>query len=178
MNRKNKILLIAVIITTIIVATFALSKYQSTIASQTNTSPAIPVISLASNTLNVDLEINPADKEQKYIFQVSNYNKQKDDDVIISNVVSEVRMQYKLQVKALDILPIEFELYNYDNENNKVFGENLLNNNITENILMDFGEKTTQTYELKIKWKNNKDNYLYSKEIDCVQLVLNSEQVD
>ena len=43
---------------------------------------------------------------------------------------------------------------------------------------MDFGEKTTQTYELKIRWKNNKDNYLYSKEIDCVQLVLNSEQVD
>ena len=165
MNRKNKILLIAVVITT-------------TMASQTNTSSAIPVISLASNTLNVDLEINPTDKEQNYIFQVSNYNKQKDDDGIISDVVSEVRMQYKLQVKALDILPIEFELYNYDNENNKVLGENLLNNNITENILMDFGEKTTQTYELKIKWKNNKDNYLYSKEIDCVQLVLNSEQVD
>ena len=110
MNRKNKILLIAVIITTIIVATFALSRYQSTMASQTNTSSAIPVISLASNTLNVDLEINPADKEQNYIFQVSNYNKQKDDDGIISDVVSEVRMQYKLQVKSLDILPIEFEL--------------------------------------------------------------------
>lgn len=171
MNRKNKLLLFAVIITTIIVATFAISKYQSTLASKSGTMTAIPVISLTSNTLNVNLEIDPISKEQDYIFQVSNYN----DDL---ENISEVTMQYNLQIKTLNILPLEFELYNYDEENNEMIGEDLLTNSKSDNITIGFGEKEIRTYILKIKWKDDDKNYLYSKEIDCLQLVLNSEQVD
>lgn len=171
MNRKNKLLLFAVIITTIIVATFAISKYQSTLASKSGTMAAIPVISLTSNTLNVNLEIDPINKEQDYIFQVSNYN----DDL---ETISEVTMQYNLQIKTLNILPLEFELYNYDEENNEMIGEDLLTNSKSDNITIGFGEKEIQIYILKIKWKDDDKNYLYSKEIDCLQLVLNSEQVD
>ncbi len=178
MNKKNKILLLAVIITTIIVATFAFSKYQSTMASKSNASPAIPVISLTSNILNVDLEVNPIE-EQNYIFKVSNYDDMKNNktDTTVENK-SEVTMQYTLQLKNLDILPLEFELYEYDEEKSEISGENLLANNITEKIIMDSKEKNTKTYMLKIKWEENKENYLYSKEIDRVQLILNSEQVD
>ena len=136
---------------------------------------------------------SPVDKEKDYIFQVANYTTQKDDEIEIqsldlstenassintSETISEVTMQYNLQIKKSNILPLEFELYNYDENTNKAVGENLLTNSISNNATIGFGEKQTQTYILKIKWKDGKDNYLYSKEIDCLQLVLNSEQVD
>lgn len=181
MNRKNKVLLFAVIITTIIITTFALSKYKSTMFSKSSASPAIPVISLISNTLNVDLKINPVNKEQDYIFKVSNY--ESNDKVLTagttsSEIISEVAMKYVLQLKTLNILPLKFELYNYDEDNKIISGENLLTDNKTKSVVMDFNKKEVQTYMLKVKWKDGNDNYLYSKEIDCVQLVLNSEQVD
>ena len=185
MNRKNKLLLLAVIITTIIVATFALSKYQSTLASKSSATTAIPVISLTSNKLNVNLEINPVDKEQDYIFQVSNYINSKENGELNSSsdnstleTVSEVTMQYNLQIKTVDTLPLEFELYSYDDENSEKIGENLLTNSKSNNIIIGYGEKEIQTYILKIKWKDGMNNYLYNKEIDYLQLVLNSEQVD
>ena len=59
-----------------------------------------------------------------------------------------------------------------------MIGEDLLTNSKSDNITIGFGEKEIRTYILKIKWKDDDKNYLYSKEIDCLQLVLNSEQVD
>ncbi len=165
MNKKNKILLLFVFVTTVIVLTLSFSKYRSTMALKSSTKIGMPVVNFKTNTLMVD--IDPLDKEKDYIFEVSNYDDNKE---------SEVKMKYNVQVKNYGMLPLEFEMYNYDGEN--ITGENLLTNNISSEIIMGVDKKENNKYILKIKWKENSRNYLYSKEIDYVQIVLNSEQVD
>lgn len=164
---SSKTIIMSVIITTIIVTTFTLSKYETTTAGSDNTRTAIPIITMSSDTL--DLKLDPENNEQDYIFKVSNYNEQNQ---------TEVSMEYNLQIKSLSNLPLDFELYEYDASNNTAIGENLLTNNVTENVTTKVGEKTQNTYLLKIKWREAETNYLFSQEIDYVQIILNSRQVN
>lgn len=165
MNKRNKKLFLAVLITSIIISTLTLSKYKTTLASKDKARVATPVISLSSSSLNVGIEINSNIEIPDYVFEVSNYDEQKE---------SEVTMDYVLRVKTSNSLPLEFELYNYEDETQA----NLLTGNSTSKIRMDANQKTNQKYGLKIKWNKNQKDYLYSNEIDYIQLVLNSEQVD
>lgn len=165
MNKKTKRLFLAVLITTIIVTTLALSKYKTASASKDRARIATPVISLSSNLLDIGIEISPYKDVADYVFEVSNYDEQKE---------SEVSMEYTLQVKTSKSLPLEFELYNYDDESKT----NLLIGDSTDKIQMYADQKTNKKYGLKIKWNENQKNYLYADEIDYIQLVLNGEQVD
>lgn len=168
MNQKTKYLFLAVLITTIIVTAFTLSRYRTTVFSKSSAKVATPVINLSNDTLNI--EINPVQNLQSYVFEVSNYEDENE---------SEVSMVYNLQIKTANALPLEFELYNYDETTNAETGNNLLvTNNTTDEIEMKEGQKRTNKYILKIKWKEDQKNYLYSKEIDYIQLVLNSHQAD
>lgn len=152
--------------TTIIVATISLSKFKTTIATASNAKAAVPVIDLSSTSLNIS--IAPLE-EKTYTFSVAN-NK--------DGQKSETAMEYTLQIKTLSNLPLEFELYTYDNseigENNLLSG----NGNITDKIPMNIEENVSHTYQLKIKWKTDEIDYRYSQVADYVQIVLNSSQVD
>ena len=149
---------------TIISATLSISGYKTVSSSTDNAREAIPVINISSNLLNIAIEINPLKEIPDYVFEVSNYDEQKE---------SEVSMEYNLQIKTSNSLPLEFEIYNYYDDNKT----NLLVNNSTNKIKMDVGQENNK-YGLKIKWKENQKNYLYSQEIDYIQLILNSEQID
>ena len=112
------------------------------------------------------MKINPSEKEKNYTFKVSNVDEDKK---------SEVSMQYTIQIKTLDNLPLEFELYKY--ENGQIGTTNLLTNNITPNIPMKLGSAEHE-YQLKIKWQDNSNDYKYAKVVDYVQINLKSEQMD
>lgn len=164
MDNRNKKLFLVVLITIIISTTLSVSSYKTESLSKDKARVAIPVITLSSNLLNIAIEINPLKEIPDYFFEVSNYDEQKE---------TEVSMEYNLQIKTSNSLPLEFEIYNYYDTNKT----NLLVNNSTNKIKMNVGQKNNK-YGLKIRWKENQKNYLYSQEIDYIQLVLNSEQID
>ena len=161
-------LIILCLFTTIIVTFLSLSKYSSTVTSNSNTKVAAPVINLSSdNTL--DLNISPLEDEKIYIFKVSNNTIEKK---------SEVSMEYNLQIKTLNNLPLDFELYTYDG--NVKGDKNLLSGNgtITENISMGFDENITHQYMLIIKWNKSDTSYQYNNVAELIEILLHSEQVD
>lgn len=154
------------IVTTIIVATISLSKFKTIIATSSNAKVAVPIIDLSSTSLKVS--ITPLE-EKTYTFSVTN-NK--------DGRKSETAMEYTLQIKSLSNLPLEFELYTYDNsekgENNLLSGSG----KITDKIQMNIEENVLHTYQLKIKWKTDELDYRYSQVADYIQIVLNSNQID
>ena len=125
---------------------------------------AVPIINLEENTL--DININPNDLEKEYVFKVSN----KEEDKI-----SEVAMEYTLEINNANNLPVEFELYSC--KSGVTDNTNLLDNNKTSKIKLGLNDEE-QEYKLKIKWNQESKNYQYAKVIDYVQIVLNSSQID
>ena len=169
-NKKSKKITVDKLIflclfTTMIVIFLSISKYQSTTAGSDNIKVASPVIMLSSNTLQI--KINPIEAEQEYLFQVSNSDEEKR---------SEVSMKYTLEIKTLSNLPLDFELYQIGSEENLLEG----NGNTTKEITMYLNEdeKVINEYRLKIKWREEENSYKFSNVADCVQIVLNSTQVD
>lgn len=169
MNKKNKRLFVAVIITSMMIIIMAISKYKTTKAlKDTDTKIATPIVTFTLKELEIQLD--PTHKEKTYEFEVSNYNEQTE---------SEVSMNYNIEIETAGNLPITFELYDYD-ENGNQNTSNLLaiNGNMTQDKKLEVGSKTKDKYILKMIWNENETNYLYSKEIDFVNVKLNSEQID
>lgn len=161
-----KILIFLCIITSIIVAGFTQSKYIEEHKGSSSSQVAGTVLNLSSNTIS--LKMNPVNNEQTYIFSVSNNDNDKR---------AEVAMEYTLQINTAKNLPLDFELYTFDE--NILGTQNLLNSsNITEKIRIDYDTNIEQTYQLKIKWRENETNYKYSQETDYIQIVMNGTQID
>ena len=108
-NDKNrislKILIFLSIITTIIVASLSLSKFESSVATEDGTRVAYPIINLATETEVISVPISPVIGENTYTFSISNKEEEKQ---------SEVSIEYTIQIESLENLPLEFELYTYD----------------------------------------------------------------
>lgn len=170
MNKKNRKLFLLAIITTIIVTAWSISKYKATTATSDATRTAMPVINLNESNTDLNFEINPVNNIQNYVFEVTNYS---------GNNESEVSMEYNIKLSNSKNLPLNYSIYKYNKETKKEEGENLLlENNITERFCMQVGSKQTDTYILKIEWKEGENSYLYSKEIDYIQISVNSRQID
>lgn len=163
-TRLFLIFLIAILILIISLAT-SYARYEQKYITTNTAQIAVPIIKLL-DTKAINLKINPSEKEKNYTFKVSNVDEDKK---------SEVSMQYTIQIKTLDNLPLEFELYKY--ENGQIGTTNLLTNNITQNIPMKLGSAEHE-YQLKIKWQDNSNDYKYAKVVDYVQINLKSEQMD
>lgn len=158
------------IITTIIVTILTLAKYKSTIATEESSiKVAFPAIDLLSDEV-LDVDINPTTREKEFIFAVANTEGEKR---------TQVSMKYTIQINTLSNLPLEFELYTYEDS---VKGEHdLLNGNgsITDYIEFDSLDSDLQDmYMLIIKWKEGQTDYRYNHTIDYVQIVINGVQVD
>ena len=97
----------ATIITTIIVTILSFSKYNATIAGNTNTKVAVPVITFEEKTAIFDITASPSMTTKEYIFYVSNSSE---------SLKTGITMEYTIGVESLGNLPLEFELYTYENE--------------------------------------------------------------
>ena len=160
-------LLIITILTTIIVTTITLSKYKTTTATDSNARVAFPVLNINSDKV-LQIKISPNSSEKKYYFSVSNNSTDK---------VSEVSMQYNIQIDTLNNLPLIFEIYTYEDGNQ---GEtNLLEGrgNTTDNIIMNLlPEETIHNYVLIVKWNTQYKDYMYSKTLDYITININGAQ--
>ena len=156
------ILFLLCIITAVVLVSLSVAKFKNAVSGIDSSQVAVPIINLTVNVL--DIKMNPNDKEKEYVFKVSN----KDE-----NKTSEVSMEYTLEIKNTNNLPLEFELY----KNGNTEDVNLLTNNKTQSIKLNLNDEE-QEYKLKIKWNQENRNYQYAKVIDYVQIVLNSSQID
>lgn len=167
--KKGNIILVLIILIAILVLIISLAtsyaRYEQKYTATNTTQVAVPIIKLL-DTETITLKINPKNSEKTYRFNVSNIENEKK---------SEVSMQYTIQITTLENLPLEFELYKWENE--QVTTTNLLTNNITENIQMRLGSPAHE-YQLKIKWKDNNNDYKYAKVVDYIQIRVHSEQID
>ena len=173
MHKKKKLnsrkIVVLFIVTTIIIVFQTISKFKSSVATNSTARVAYPAIDLTSSQI-LETSINPNSAEKEFVFSVKN-----------SNGVNktQVTMKYNIQIETLSNLPLEFELYTYDNE--KMGTTNLLNGNgkkTNEFILSDFDNDEKNTYKLKIKWKDGATDYRYNNTIDYVRIRVNSEQVN
>lgn len=140
------------------------AKYQEKITAEDTAEVAVPIIKLIDDEV-IQIKISPQNKETSYKFKVTNTEGEK---------TSEVTMRYYLQIKSLENLPLNYELYKY--ENGQVGNTNLLKENQTEYIEMKM-QSTEDEYLLKINWGED-NNYKYSKVLDYIQIKLHSEQID
>ena len=167
-NGKMGKLLFCFFVTTIITTVLTLSKYKSTTEGTSNTKIAFPSVELNSARI-IETELNPDITEKQYIFSVSNKTEEKR---------TEVTMKYNIQINTLSDLPLQFELYTYNN--NQKGETNLLqgNGNTTDYINFSFDEDKENQYMLVIKWNQAEKDYRYNNTIDYIQICANSVQVD
>lgn len=173
MRKKKKLssrkIVLLFILTTIVIVLQTISKFRSSVATNSTAKVAYPAIDLTSNQI-LETSINPDSTEKEFVFSVKNSNDENK---------TQVTMQYNIQIETLSNLPLEFELYTYNNETK---GEtNLLkeNGNITDNFIFnDFVNDELNKYKLIIKWKEKETDYRYSNTIDYVRIKVNSEQVN
>ena len=85
-------------------------------------------------------------------------------------------MEYTLQIENLGNLPPDFELYLY--EGDVLQDIDLLSGNTTSEKQLKINEDNIHKYQLKIKWRDGENSYLYNKTIDYVRIILNSKQID
>lgn len=163
---KVHILIVLILITSGFSAFFTYSKYFSSVKYESGGKVAIPIISNKDDELL--FTIKPGEIHE-YEFGVSNQ---------IDDITSEVTMKYRLKLEALNNLPLEYELYTFDN--NILGDSNILDsNNATQKFDMPI-QKTEiiNKYKLIIKWKEDEKNYLYSKETEYIKIETIAEQVD
>ena len=157
-----------VIFTTAIVTVITLSKYHLASAGSSSAKVAALALDLTSNQFSMNVPINP-EMENEYVFAVTN---NKDDKQ------AEISMEYTIEIKTLNNLPLEFELYTYDND---IKGStNLLksNGNISDVMILDGNKLDTKKYILAVKWNKDSRSYKYSHTIDYIQIVVKATQVN
>lgn len=171
-NRKNKsskvnIAIIVAVATVAIVFILSVARYSSTFANENSTYIATPILNISSGE-TLEFYINTYE-EKIYYFGVTNYNELD---------VSEVTMEYYIEINSNSNLPLEFELYEYENE--EIGTTNLLEKNgtVTDKIEIDLNEEIIHNYALKISWQEDDINYEYASEIDYIEIVVYGEQVD
>jgi len=163
-SNKNLIKYISLlIITTIIVVCLSFSKYYSTIAGIKTTKVAVPIINMEGTIILEDLAPG---KENAYEFSINNGKEN----------ATETTMKYKIKIETQKDLPLIITLHE---QNGVTLSENLLDDAMTtaENI-MTTEEIITKNYVLKVKWDDNYKSYKYASEIDYINIIVDSEQVD
>ena len=106
-----------------------------------------------------------------------------DDEIIFSvdnsesyGIMSQVALKYNIQVESCNNLPLEFELYKY--ENSERVGENLFygTGSTTKDFLIEHTVDTSHCYCLVVKWTDR--DYKYSNTLDYIRITVNAAQTD
>lgn len=147
--------------TTVIVVCITFSKYKTALGGKATAIIGNPKTTVVDEV--VLTELKPGDSITSN-FKVKNFDE---------NKTSDISMVYTIKLETEKYLPLNFELKKV--ENGEIQEENLLNNNITQEIEMPT-DKYEQEYQLTVSWNGDEKNYLYSNEIDCVKIIVDSYQ--
>lgn len=162
-------LIILLIVTSMIVMIFSLSRYKATVATQDVTKVAI-----MGNNVNFNIENSisgyPGCTDMLYPIQITNEDE---------NQICEVTQKFNMKLTGLEEanIPLEINLYRDSACTNKM---NANENGIYESNDFKFsaGVKNTITVYLKIRWPANKNSDYYALEIDYFKINVELTQID
>lgn len=183
MINKKKFLSINRITITLLIIFILLVLLKSTYASfETNSSGnalskiAFYILNTKTETENLKISnIKPDGKDNNYLITVSNFNDTK---------VSDVDLEYSLEIRTTTNIPVTYKLYLNDSSDNIMSTKELVKD--TDNtyfykyksILQSFTHqvKRTDTYKLVINFPSNYNDEVYQSMIDDVEISVNARQ--
>lgn len=131
------------------------------------------------NLEHIDLNLNgliPGDKKE-YLFSVTNTNE--------NDIISDVVIQYQLNIKTYHFIPLTIELYKMDGEKEtfiKECNETSARNSDKELIcdmpvaILTNSETQTDNYKLKIEFPETYNDISYSNLVDFINIEIESWQ--
>ena len=183
MINKKKFLSINRITITLVIIFILLVLLKSTYASfETNSNGealskvAFYILNTKTETENLKISnIKPDGKDNNYLITVSNFNDTK---------VSDVDLEYSLEIRTTTNIPVTYKLYLNDSTDNIMSTKELVKD--TDNtyfykyksILQSFTHqvKRTDTYKLVINFPSNYNDEVYQSMIDDVEISVNARQ--
>lgn len=161
-------LIMALIITTIIVLIFSLSRYSSTVATRNTTK-----IAAMANDVNISIEdtIDGYPGSEAYVYPISITNS-------LDGKICEISQKFNLKITGLEEanIPLEIGLYKDSSCNNKITDNNGVYE--SEEFKFNAGVEETKNFYLKINWPSNKNSDFYSLEIDYLKINITLTQID
>ncbi len=173
LNIRNKpgILVFLTIITTIIIVSFSISRYQSTIAGA-DTGQVAKIILNKSQELEISLDGNNFYPGSTYTYEFGITNEDNGN-------VLETKMNYTITVNDLGYIPLTYRL-----ETVSVTGSGtaISNTDLTKGVATNSGTmpltSDTHTYKLYIHWDIADNNESYSKLLENIKISIDAKQID
>ncbi len=163
----NKNLITILIVDLILIifscSTLTFAKYATKVYGMSTGHTATMEISTnIGDTIKVNLNKMIPGSIESYNFKVLNTD---------HDQLTEVAVAYRIKLKKTNNLPIVVELYK-DGVNTNILNEN----NESGIYVFNTNEKEEHSYELKIKWDSNKNEFEYANLEDSLDIVIESEQ--
>ncbi len=173
LNAKIKpgILVFLTIITTIIIVSFSISRYEST-TEETSIGKVAKIILNNPNDITISLSGNDFYPGSTYIYEFEITN---DDN---GNVL-ETKMNYTITVNDLGYIPLTYTL-----EKVSVTGSGtpISDTTLTKGIATNSGTmpltSDTHTYKLYVHWDEANNDIVYSKLLENVKVSIDATQID
>lgn len=190
-NIKNSyrnliILTVAIILLIIFGIAVTMARYRSTGSTSLSADVAFYVVKESHQEGNIMLSgLEPSNDAYTYTFTVTNT----DED----NNISEVTLDYTVELKATTNLPLQFEIYKNEELLESTDDEDT--NPIDNDIVLDetgqcyirkinikkgsfrYNQKTTDTYKISVKFPTSyKSNEEFESMIDHISIVLDAKQ--
>lgn len=169
--------LLYIALVTTIVTSVSLARYAS---SQDIYAKGLVASLATGSTTRIDVPLDdmyPGMSEKTVRFNVVNYSGDK---------VSEVAMDYEIQIETTGNLPLAFSLRG-DKQSGDSDPNSLLVGTMDPDTrkavggrlpIAGAGQKTEHTYQLTVTWPETEASVDYSKEIDMLTIRVNAAQVD
>lgn len=173
-NRITITLLIIFILLVILKSTYA--SFETNSSGNALSKVAFYILNTKTETENLKISnIKPDGKDNNYLITVSNFNDTK---------VSDVDLEYSLEIRTTTNIPVTYKLYLNDSSDNIMSTKELVKD--TDNtyfykyksILQSFTHqvKRTDTYKLVINFPSNYNDEVYQSMIDDVEISVNARQ--
>lgn len=157
------------IVTTIIVATLSLSKYVTTV-----TTDSIAKVAVMTNKVSVDMDLpmKAYPGSEPIICPIIITNKEGDQ-------ICDVSQKFTIMVGRAEVqnLPLVFELYK-DQYCTEIIEKDDDGNYISEEFVFKAGVEETKTYYLKVYWPDDKKDEYLAFEIEHFSINVVGTQID
>lgn len=146
-------------------------KFKGTLASADVARTARYVLDLSSQQTSIT-EFIP-NTVRSTTFEIRNFK----GDLENPTYVNEVKLKYTIKIESVNVanLPLDYKLYNIDDEANPV--EIALTNNISDYIEVSSNAQIHK-YRLDVIWQNGLDEVIYANLTDEINIVVDAEQID
>ncbi len=168
---KLGILVFLTIITTIIIVSFSISRYQSTIAGD-DTGKVAKIILNKSQDIEISLGGNNFYPGSTYIYEFGITNEDNGN-------VLETKMNYTITIDDLGYIPLTYTLerVNVTGSGTAISDTALTKGVATNNGMMPL-TSDTHTYKLYIHWDEANNNISYSKLLENIKISIDATQID